>query len=214
MMKKLFLILSISGLMNFGLYSQNNNSNSLKTFNIKGFAGITWGSKYSDVLNNYKTLASDPTVKDPVDIVKEIPNKRLIIRRNNILYQFEFYETEFKDKNLHNTNSNNNKVLQKTPRFFFLESKFILVESNDLYKRLKSKYGKYTKNTVNKKTNRGAFIWDLPSGFIIQWIEPYEKQQFTRRIYYISKDIQRQIEKDLHQFRFSKEIQILKTINP
>lgn len=175
--------------------------------NLTGFQGIMWATNYESVKEEFRTLSSSPDVKDPVEIIRDIPEREILIRRNGIYYRYVFYK-----KTEENSNEENQKE-ENTPRFFFIESSFPFVPSDKIYEKLKEKYGEKTSSSVNKD-NSGAYVWETEDGYIVQWLEPYNTEPYTRSIYYISKKIRTEIEKDLEEYQNYRELKAVKNLLP
>ncbi len=224
-MKKalLFSFLSVLGT----LFAQNNDTaGSNQQAGITGFDGIAWGATYSDVKERFVALAQSKDVQEKIEIVNDIPEREILIMRKGILYRYVFYKKPLMKKDtkpaapdmVNGTDDippgNEGQQTVAAPRFFFVESIFPLVASEDLYKKLSEKYGNRTNTSINEKEPRGAYIWDLPDGLLVQWLESYEKKPYTRNLYYISKQIRDEIRKDMQDYNYQREIKILDSILP
>lgn len=232
-MKKVrFLGIIILAMINFSLYSQDENAGTdtneekkqSQRKDIDGFQGIKWATKYTDVKEEFRTLSSSPDVKYPVEIVRDIPDKEILIKRNGIFYRYVFYKkpnneegkSDKPDENRNNTeneNENQEKNEEDTPRFFFMESSFPFVPAENIYKKLSNEYGEKTSSAVNKDES-GAYVWETEKGYIVQWLEPYNKAPYTRSLYYISKDIRKKIEEDLGEYQNYRELKAVKNLLP
>ena len=221
-MKKIcfYLIFSLSG---SSLYPQNKPSSS----SLTGFDGLQWGSSYKDAKERFRTLSASDEVSEPVSIIADTPEREIRVKRNKLVYRYEFYEKPEILANADNSqpegksdaqNSENAEPLAKSnqkvknkpiPRLFMVESIFGYVPAEELYKKISEKYGPRNGGNLDEKTNRGYYIWNLNRGTIIQWIDPYKKKPFSRSIYYVSKEIIDEIHVDFPKFQYSKE---LKTI--
>ncbi len=104
-------------------------------------------------------------------------------------------------------------TMQAQARFFFLESTFPYLPAEELYQKISAKYGSRTGNTVNKE-KRGAYIWELDNGYLIQWVDPFEQGMYTRSIYYLSQDMAAQIGKDYQEFMYLRELNTIEKILP
>ncbi|MCS6983959.1 MAG: hypothetical protein NZM25_02375 [Leptospiraceae bacterium] len=205
---RLFLLLSLG----FSLVAQNQLS-------LPGFDGINWGTPYQQVKDRFVSLAQSPTTEDKVEILQDIPEREITILRKGIVYRFVFYKKPFTaplpqnqlPPNTDDFAGNNN---QNQAVFFFAESMFPLVSSEDLYQKLKDKYGERTNRVFQEKEQRGAYLWDFADGLLVQWIEPYQKKPYTRNLYYVSKKIREEIYRDLQQFQYQKELKVLQDILP
>ncbi|MES0490721.1 MAG: hypothetical protein ABUK01_12045 [Leptospirales bacterium] len=99
------------------------------------------------------------------------------------------------------------------PRFFFMETKFAYVPSQELLELLKKRYGNPTLTKLDKD-GVGAYVWELKTGYIVQWVDLYDKKPFSRSIYYISKTIMEEINRDYAKYEYTREIQTLRDILP
>lgn len=173
---------------------------------VPGFDGVVWGTKYADVKQHFIDLMSQPNVEQPVEIISDTPDREILIARENILYNYAFYKNPVPATEDPMAEENN-------ALFFYAESRFPLVNSDDLYTKLVEKYGERTASTMDKN-NRGAYVWDLPTGYLVQWIEPYKEGTYTRNISYLSKSLKDQINKDLKTYQYQKELAAIEAILP
>lgn len=219
-----------------GLWSQNQppqtqpanqtNEQRNRPSGVDGFDGNPWGATYKELKEKFVALASTNDVKDRLEIVADSPGREIVISRKGIIYRYVFYlkpqdaarATAKKEitRNEADPNDVENKEedIRNTARFFFIESLFPLVKSNDLYDKLAEKYGERTSSTLKEDDNRGADVWQKANGFLVQWIEPYEKNAYTRNLYYISKAIKKEIEVDMQDFLYQKEIAAVNNLLP
>ncbi|HRP69975.1 MAG TPA: hypothetical protein PLY93_10630 [Turneriella sp.] len=103
------------------------------------------------------------------------------------------------------------EVAQGDAKLFFVESIFPLLKEDELYKTLTAKYGQRTGSSVGD-TWRGAYTWDKADGFLVQWVEPYQKHGYTRSLYYLSRKIRDEIKNDLQAWQFVREIKALDSL--
>jgi len=99
------------------------------------------------------------------------------------------------------------------PRFFFMETKFSYVPSPQLLELLTKRYGSPTLEKIDKK-GIGAYVWEMDTGYIVQWVDIYDKKPFTRSLYYISKEIMKEINQDYEKYKYTREINVLRKILP
>jgi hypothetical protein len=112
-----------------------------------------------------------------------------------------------------NTNGNSAQTEKKNlSRLFLVESTFPYLPAEELNKKITQKYGTRNGGSLDDKTNRGFYVWNLEKGYIIQWIDPYKKMPFTRSVYYVSKELIDEIKADFPKFQYSKELKILKDV--
>ncbi len=173
---------------------------------IPGFDGISWGTRYANVKQRFIDLMGQAQTEQRVEIISDTPDREIIVQRAGILYKYSFYKNPAPRSEDPNAEENN-------PRFFYAESAFPLVPSEDLHSKLVEKYGERTASSRNKD-NRGAYIWTLPNGYLVQWVEPYEKGSYTRRLSYLSKTIRDEINTDIKYYQYKKELAALEAILP
>lgn len=190
---------------------------------LNGFDGIAWGTQYQTVKDRFRTLSGSKDAAQRVEILQDVPKKELLIARHDILYRYVFYSTPEEVKTLadlrdnghtepDSTDADENK--DKGSRFFFAESTFTMVPADDIYDLLKRKYGERTSSTYKEKEMRGAHVWDLDGGYLVQWVNPYLEKPYTRSIYYISKELRDEIKKDLNEYRYFQELKNIENIIP
>lgn len=208
MPKKLILLVWIA----YNLYGQT-------TQNLTGFDGINWGTPYQEVKDRFVALAQSSQVEDKVEILHDIPEREILVSRKGILYRYVFYQKPHGVEKPSPPLPPNTDNIPENPKqnpgvFFFAESLFPLVSAEDLYQKLSEKYGQMTNKVLQEKEQRGAYLWDFSDGLLVQWIEPYEKKPYTRNLYYVSKKIREEIQRDLQEYQYQKELKILKDILP
>ena len=217
-----FMVVSAQFLHSQGAQPANENRPN-NAANLNGFDGNTWGNTYKTIKDRFLNLAATGAADDRVDIVADFPGRELVISRKGILYRYVFYlkpesirppEKPATDTTGPNDAKPETEDVRNSARFFFVESIFPLVNSEDLYARLIEKYGKRTASTVKEEEFRGAYVWEKSDGYMVQWVEPYKDKSYTRSIFYLSKAIKTEIEKDLQEFQFQKEIAALKNLLP
>ena len=185
---------------------------------LNGFAEINWGTSYRDAKERFRVLSSNQDVEEPVDIISDSPGESILIKRGGIHYMFLFYSK----KDPPGIDSSN--ILQKQDdedtkreaanmaRFFFVSSSLPFVPSQKLYEKLKVKYGDHTSSGADK--TRGAYVWDIENGILVQWVESYRGKPYSRSIYYIAKEIREEIMKDLDAYQNYKELKAVENLIP
>ena len=176
---------------------------------LTGYDGVTWETKYETLKNRFRTMAANPKLKNRLEIIYDSPEKEIIIRRRGVLYRYVFYKKP-KSIQIKEPKTDEEKKANES-RFFFVESKFAMMPSEPLYKKLAEAYGARTNSTVNEDMN-GAYVWSLDNGLMVQWVEAYNDKMYSRSIYYVSKKIQKEISKDLKQYQFSDQIKALQNL--
>ena len=185
---------------------------------LDGFAETLWGTRYADVKEKFRVLGKNKEVKDPVEIIYDSPGKEILIRRAGIYYRYLFYRKKNPEKEPE-TNIIERKEREKQEqemnddaRFFFVESNFPMVPTAMLLSKLSQRYGKYTSSSADK--TQGFYLWDVPNGYLVQWVEAYEDKPYSRNIYYISKQIREEIMVNLKDYQRYKELKALDNIIP
>lgn len=194
----------------------NNNAQS----KIEGFDGIAWGMTYKEMKDRFRVMASNANAADNVEIVSDNPDREILIRRREIYYRYVFYKKPAAKSIESMPKPEAGKPAEKPPendptagtaKFFFVESVFPLLKSEELYTTLTAKYGQRTGSSVGE-TMRGAYTWEKEEGFMVQWVEPYAKQGYTRSLYYLSRKIRDEIKADLQAWQFVREIKALDSL--
>jgi hypothetical protein len=60
--------------------------------NLNAFGDTPWGESFKSVRDKYESLARNPKSKENIQIVNEIRNKLLVVKRNNVVYIYRFYK--------------------------------------------------------------------------------------------------------------------------
>lgn len=179
---------------------------------LNGFADTPWKSTYSDTKARFDALARSTTSSEKVEILNAVRNKSLLIKRNDIKYQYSFYKAPFEVVRLTDHQITREEYDQVEAVLYHVKITPIFLDSDMLQKKLEDLYGPRSSTTLDKKTGQGAHIWDLKGGFIFQWHEPYKKHPFTRTIDYISRDVAQKIMEENGDYFDAKEKQILKDL--
>jgi len=211
--------------------ANNNNgqgANNTQAAKIEGFDGTAWGVTYKEMKDRFRVMASNANAADNVEIIADNPDREILIRRREIYYRYVFYKKPAAkpvesmprpgsaqvppgeagkpaDKPVENDPTTG------TAKFFFVESIFPLLKSEELYTKLSEKYGQRTGSSVGE-TMRGAHTWEKEEGFLVQWVEPYAKQGYTRSLYYLSRKIRDEIKNDLQAWQYVREIKALDSL--
>lgn len=219
---------------------------------LSGFNGIEWGSSYNAVKDYFRRLSESEDTDVKIEIVRDVPEKEILIERKGIEYRYVFYKKpEMSDEKQRsdidivpvdedNTNEENNpegneearpdnennnadnneentgptEKERRTPRLFFVHTHFTMLPTDQLYEKVKQKYGERTGRRMNDDEDRGAYLWDLKEGYLVQWVEPFEEQIYTRDLTYVSKEIREEIKKDLREYQYHRELKALDGILP
>lgn len=195
----------------------NNQNDKNGASKIEGFDGTAWGVTYKEMKDRFRVMASNANAADNVEIISDSPDREILIRRREIYYRYVFYKKPAQKPIESMPKPEAGKPAEKpatddatagTAKFFFVESIFPLLKSEELYTTLSAKYGQRTGSSVGE-TMRGAHSWEKEEGFMVQWVEPYAKQGYTRSLYYISRKIRDEIKGDLQAWQFVREIDLL-----
>lgn len=198
----------------------NNPGNNNGASKIEGFDGTAWGMTYKEMKDKFRVMASNANAADNVEIVSDTPDREILIRRREIYYRYVFYKKPAPKPIESMPKPEAGKPAEKPPendptagtaKFFFVESVFPLLKSEELYTTLAAKYGQRTGSSVGE-TMRGAHTWEKEEGFMVQWVEPYAKQGYTRSLYYLSRKIRDEIKSDLQAWQFVREIKALDSL--
>ena len=230
-----------------------------------GLGDAAWGNSFATIRDKIMAIRNNPEIKEKIEIVNEVKDKSLLVKRNNITYLYRFYK---KPKILEKFNKSKEDE-GKSSSLFSVGVYFSPVESLKLKDQVAGKYGKPTKepqaqipkdkfskpedeeddsdaNNDDKKI-AGAFIWSFmraggansetpapapapkdakstaeagvntqpapektnKSEFIIQWVEPYNKKAFSKRMDYFSVDRTDLINIDYKDYFSARETDVL-----
>ena len=147
---------------------------------LDGLGDVAWESSFTTVREKFKSLATNPDSKEKIEIVNEVKDKSILIKRNGINYYYRFYKTPEILSDLKNSAAPvaNNSTNPTTPsattppstnpastptaasegRLFSVGIIFNFVESELLKNKITSKYGKPTSGDSKEP---GAIIWEL-----------------------------------------------------
>jgi hypothetical protein len=198
----------------------NSNNNGTASAKIEGFDGVAWGMTYKEMKDRFRVMASNASAADNVEIISDNPDREILIRRREIFYRYVFYKKPPAKSVESMPKPEAGKPAEKpvaddptagTAKFFFVESIFPLLKSEELYTKLTEKYGQRTGSSVGE-TMRGAYSWEKEEGFMVQWVEPYAKMGYTRSLYYLSRKIRDEIKGDLQAWQFVREIKAIESL--
>ena len=211
MKKSTVIITSILTLFSGISYSQDKESN---TNTLSGFDGLQWGTYYNEAKEKFRIIASGGDASDPVNIISDSPGSQFRVQRRSLVYRYEFYQKPeiLVKKDTESKVDTNGKNAETGGRFFLVESRFPYVPAEELAEKISGKYGARNGGSLDDKTNRGYYLWDIDKGYIIQIIDPYKKKPFSRNIYYLSKEIIEEIRTDYPRFQYSPEIKTIMNI--
>jgi len=180
--------------------------------NLDGFAGVTWGAEFKRVKEHIRNLIRSADSQEKVEIISEERNKFILVKRNDVLYRYNFYKTPLSVERIKNHRTTLEEHDMKEAVFYHIKVSMPLIAADMVKGRLEEKYGRAEKSTVDKKTLSGANIWNLAQGLIFQWSEPYKKKAFTRDIDYLSKELTKKIMDEYAKFFDARERRILKRL--
>ena len=208
-----FFLISFSSLFAQGNFTRD----------ITGFRGIAWGEDYIRVKNRFRELSrmgGNFTEREKVHILRDEEEKMLLIKRGEVLYRYVFYKPFFweekEEENATQIGAPLEVEEEEKPtgaQLFFVEVSFPFLPMDKVREKIEDLYGGYTSSTYDPNKKEGAFIWERERGWIIQWIENYREKPYTRYIYYYSKEHVEIIRKNLEEYRFRREFQILKELS-
>ena len=101
---------------------------------------------------------------------------------------------------------------QVEAKLYYVLVRFPYLHMDEVKKKIASKYGEPNGETI--KNNQGALIWDFERTSIIMWVDDYEKNPFCRKITYIGKDLAKDVNDYQKKVFTSKEMEILRNLNP
>jgi len=179
---------------------------------LSGFAEVPWKSKFSEVKARFKNLSAAAIPTDRIEIITEEKNKSILVRRNDVLYRYNFYRTPFEVARLANHELKEEEYEQQEAQLYHVQVTFTPIARNLIGERIEKSHGAKTKSTVSDKTLEGADVWELPGGLILQWVQPYKKLTFTRTVDFLSDELAKQIMKEYQDYFDAREKWILKNI--
>ncbi|PKL32874.1 MAG: hypothetical protein CVV45_10480 [Spirochaetae bacterium HGW-Spirochaetae-10] len=177
---------------------------------LAGFAETPWMSEYTQVKDRFSALSESAASVDRIEILMAVRNQYILIKRNDVLYRYNFYKTPYEVLKL--TNHDLQKEQWEEAEAVLYQVKIIqpFIASDSISKKLEVAYGPRTRSTVKPETKRGADIWELEGGFIFQWYEPYNGRPYTRTIDYISDELARRILKEREEYFSAEELDLLR----
>ncbi|GIX41038.1 MAG: hypothetical protein KatS3mg129_0771 [Leptospiraceae bacterium] len=184
----------------------------IKQISLNGFSDTPWMTPFSQIKDKFKTLAATNLNNEKIEILHMERNKYILIKRNNIIYRYNFYKTPFEVIKIKNHDITYDQYDQTEAVLYQVRIILPFIEAKLLEEKLQNAYGKKTKSTVDPKTLRGADIWDLEGGYIFLWYEPYNNKAFARRIDFISKELSQKILEESKDYFDSKEKQLLRDL--
>lgn len=178
---------------------------------LNGFADAQWGATYTEVRTRLKNLATSATTIERVEILNEMRNEFILIRRNDVLYRYNFYRTPFNVALLQNHQLTEEEHDQVEARLYHVKVSTVFLPSPLVKEKLTAIYGRPTRSTVDDKM-QGADIYEPDGGLVFQWYEPLRKKAFTRTVDYLSSDLAQEIMAEYADYFDAKEKLILQKI--
>ena len=196
------------------LLAQNSGSNNSGAGggSLSGFAETAWGTTFSEVRTRLASLATSDTTTEKVEIVAMELNKYILVKRNDILYRYNFYLTPYEVARLQNHELTKEEHNQKDARLYHVKVILPFIEAGKIKDKLSKLHGPNTKTTVDEKKKDGANIWELGAGLIFQWYEPYHKKPYTRSVDFLSTEMSKQILAEYAQYFDARERLLLQKV--
>jgi hypothetical protein len=179
---------------------------------LTGFADAAWKSPYNQVKTQLKNLATSSRTTERVEILMEEKNKYILVRRNEVLYRYNFYKTPLGVARLDNHEYSEKDYEAAEAVLYHVKVVIPFIDATMIKQRLEAAHGKNSSSTVDEKSMMGADVWELRGGFIFQWYEPYQKKAFTRTIDYLSAEMSQQIMKEYEDYFDAREKLILQKL--
>lgn len=179
---------------------------------LPGFADTPWKSAYGRVKDQLKNLATSARATERVEILMEEKDKYILVRRNEVLYRYNFYKTPISVARLDNHEYSKEDYENAAAVLYHVKVVIPFIESALIKQRLEAAHGKNSSSTVEEATMMGADVWELRGGYIFQWYEPYQKKAFTRTIDYLSAEMSQQIMKEYEDYFDAREKLILQKL--
>ncbi|MBI3395556.1 MAG: hypothetical protein HY042_06965, partial [Spirochaetia bacterium] len=136
-----------------------------------GFADSPWKATFSQVKSRLKNLATAQAAEERVEILMEVRNVYILVRRNDVLYRYNFYKTPLEVSRLTNHEMTAQEKDAEEGLLYHVKVSMPFIETPMVKKRLETAHGAASRSTVDKKSMSGVDIWELPSGMIFQWGE-------------------------------------------
>lgn len=177
---------------------------------LTGFAETPWMSTYSQVKERFTSLSEAKGSPDRIEILMAVRNETILIRRNDVLYRYNFYRTPLEVVRLSHPETEREKWDETEGVLYQVKTMLPFIDAAAVSKKIEAAYGPRTKSTVKPGEFRGADVWELEGGFVIQWYEPYNRRPFTRTIDTISDELARRILKERADYFTAEEQMLLK----
>ncbi len=172
---------------------------------LRGFAETPWRTTFTEVKARLRNLATSAAAVERVEVLNEVRNEYILVKRNDILYRYSFYKTPFEVQRIANHRLTREEWDQEEAVFFHVKVITPFIDAKLINERLENIYGQRTSTTVDEKTQRGANVWQLDGGLVFQWYEPYRQKPFTRTLDYLSREMAEQIMREYANYFDSEE---------
>ncbi len=110
--------------------------------NLNAFGDTPWGTPFQTVRDKFESLARNPNSTENIQILNEVKNKLLVVKRNNVMYIYRFYK---EPKEVSEVKANQNKSQTQDHKaasgLFSVGVVFSPVESTRAKNTIKEKYG-------------------------------------------------------------------------
>lgn len=176
---------------------------------LTGFAETPWMSNYSQVKDRFSSLSESKASVDRIEILNAVRNQTILIRRNDVMYRYNFYKTPYEILKLTNHDLQKDEWQEAEAVLFQVKIIQPFLEAAAVNKKIEDAYGPRTRSTVKPETKKGADIWELEGGFIFQWYEPLNGHPFTRTIDYINDEMARRILDERKEYFTAEETDLL-----
>ena len=179
---------------------------------LNGFADAPWMSNYSAVKKRFQDLATAANTPERIEIVMAVEDRYILVKRNDILYRYNFYKSPKNVAKLNNHQLTEVEYDTMEGRLFHVRVILPFIQSKWIGEKLEKTYGQKTRSTVDEETMRGADIWEKPGGFIFQWYEPYNDIAYSRTIDYMSVDMVKTIMAENEKYFDAEERELLRKL--
>ncbi|MCB1319619.1 MAG: hypothetical protein KDK34_05180 [Leptospiraceae bacterium] len=179
---------------------------------LTGFSGIRWGSAYSEVQRALEAVATSSTSEEQVEIINAERNKFILVRRNGILYRYNFYKTPYEVQILNDHTLSMDEFDQQEGLLFHVKVIMPFIASGLVKRQLLAIYGRNQRSTFDEDDKNGADIWALNGGFIFLWYEPYRNRPFTRTLDYLNAELAQRIMTEYADYFDAREKLLLQKV--
>lgn len=179
---------------------------------LRGFAETPWRTTFTEVKTRLRALATAQNAIERVEILNEVRNEYILVRRNDIEYRYSFYKTPLEVQRIANHQLSSEEWDEQEAILFHVKVIMPFIDATLINTKLEGIYGRRTSSTVDERSGMGAAIWQLDGGFVFQWYEPYRRKPFTRSVDFLSKELAEQIMKEYADYFDAREKQLLRDL--